>query len=204
MRAHIVAPRIPETPYLPQEVNERRHTVARFFRKICAGIERQMIVGRQKNGERPAAAAAGGCEKGELVNLVDVRAVPRIPFYTNVQFVHRGSGGFIFEAFVRHHVPPVTGAVADGQKNGLVQRARLSEGGWTPRPPVDGIVGVLAKVWTTFSNQVIRHARRLARFAARKTKRPRLRASVDQIRELQFAVGAPGPRYFSRNFSVTT
>jgi hypothetical protein len=41
---------------------------------------------------------------------------------------------------------PVAGGIADGEVNRDVAALRLIEGLWYPRPPMNGIVGVLAEV----------------------------------------------------------
>jgi len=52
-----------------------------------------------------------------------------------------------FERLALHHMAPVTGGVPNGKEDRLVFRARFFKRLIAPRKPVDGIVGVLLKIW---------------------------------------------------------
>src|SRR5262249_10516579 len=61
----------------------------------------------------------------------------------------------ILEAFVRHDVAPVAGGVADRKQDRFVAVPGLGERIRPPRPPVDGVVFVLQKVWAAFAREPI-------------------------------------------------
>lgn len=54
---------------------------------------------------------------------------------------------------------PMAGRVADGNEHGNISAFRFSEGLRPPRPPIDGIVSVLAEVRAGFVREAICHGR---------------------------------------------
>src|SRR3954470_23826122 len=98
---------------------------------------------------------------------------------------------------MRHHVAPVTGGIADGEKNRFVLPTRLCERFLAPRIPVHRIVGVLEKVWRLLMRKAVRVfgiCRRASAEAwldvtnhvnARNTKRKRL-VMLCQVKSLKF------------------
>jgi hypothetical protein len=62
------------------------------------------------------------------------------------QVVHDARVTCPSKPLVRHDVTPQAGAVPDRQQDRLVRRARGTECGLRPRPPIDRVIGVLAQV----------------------------------------------------------
>ncbi len=104
---------------LRQQVAKRRQTEARFAREIGAAEERPLIVVHQKHRQRPTAAAAGQHLVRELIQPIEVGTLLAVDLDVDVQLVHRRRGGRILERFVRHHVAPVAGRIADRQQDRL-------------------------------------------------------------------------------------
>ena len=115
-----------------QHVDEGRFAVARCVRKISAAPDR-LAVGREKHGQRPAALLAEMMQRGH-VDLIDVRPLLAIDFDVDEQLVHHPRGGVVLEAFMRHHVAPVTGRIADREQDRLVGRASLRPALPVPTP----------------------------------------------------------------------
>jgi hypothetical protein len=61
----------------------------------------------------------------------------------------------IFEAFVRHDVAPMTGRIADRQKDRLALSFGFGERVGSPSPPVDRIVLMLKKVGAGLAGQSV-------------------------------------------------
>ena len=157
LRTYFAAALIPECAHLLQHMHERWHAVTRLFRKIRAGVERQMVIGCQEHGQRPAAAALGKGLMRELVDLVQVRPFLTIHFYIDIQIIHHRCGGVILETLVRHHMAPVAGRIADREQDGLVVLTRGGERRFAPGPPVDGIFRMLTQVRAGFGGEAIGH-----------------------------------------------
>ena len=83
-----------------------------------------------------------------LINAVKVGALFAVDFNADEIGVHHCGGGFILKGFVRHHMAPMAGGVADRKQNRLIFRMREGNGGFIPFPPMHGIVGVLQQVRT--------------------------------------------------------
>jgi len=160
LRAHFVGFLVEPCAHAFEHLHERRRTVARRLRKISPREERHQILRRQEHSQRPAAAAPRESLMRELVDLVDIWPLFAIDLDIDVQRVHHARGCFVFEAFVRHDVAPVAGGVADREQDRLVRRARGGERLVGPRPPVDRIVRVLAKIRAGFARESVRHAHR--------------------------------------------
>ena len=120
MRSRLVA----EQPRdFAQHVDEGRPAVARRLRKVGAAPDR-LAGGREKHRQRPAALLAQMMQRLH-VDLVDVRPLLAIDLDVDEQLVHHARGRLVLEAFVRHHVAPVTGRVADREQDRLVRCASL-------------------------------------------------------------------------------
>jgi hypothetical protein len=101
------------------------------------------VTGRgEKYGHRPA-ALPGHRDDGVHVNAVQVRPFLPVHFHVDEMLVHESGRLRIFERFVRHHVAPMAGRVADAQQNRLVFFLRFGQRFLPPWIPVDRIVGVL-------------------------------------------------------------
>jgi len=71
--------------------------------------------------------------------------------------VHDGRSLRVFERFVRHHMTPVTGSIADAQEDGFIFIAGFTQRCLTPRIPVDRVVSVLQQIGGIFVAQVVVH-----------------------------------------------
>ena len=84
-----------------------------------------------------------GCRHVERVN---VRAFFAIDFDRNEGVIEELGNVLILEGFVCHDVTPVARRVTHAQENWSVEISRVFERVLTPRPPLNGIVGMVAQV----------------------------------------------------------
>ena len=136
-----------------QYLTKRRESVARGRRVVRAAMEGRSVWATE-NGERPAAVARESHDRVH-VDLVDIGSLFAIDLDVHEQSVHQGRRLGIFEGFVRHHVAPVAGAVADRDQQGLVGLAGLGQCLGAPGPPVHGVVHVLAEVGARLLGQSV-------------------------------------------------
>jgi len=127
-----------------QPLAERGHAPARLRREIGAAPER-LAGGGEEHGQRPAALLAHGLQRRH-VDVIDVRPLLAVDLDVDEQAVHLRRRRRVLEGFMRHHVAPVAGGVADREQDRTVERHRLGQRRRAPRPPVDGIGGVLQKI----------------------------------------------------------
>ena len=128
-----------------QHLLKRGHPAARLVREIGPAVKRATIR-QQKDRHRPAAMPARERLHRLHVNVVNIGAFLAIHLDVDVQFVHQAGGRFVLEALVRHHVTPVTGAVADAQQDRLIFAARPLERFVRPGIPVHRVIGVLPQI----------------------------------------------------------
>ena len=130
--------------HFTQDIDKRRPAETRILRKIRAAPHR-LAFGREKHGQRPAALLAQQMQRVH-VNLVDVGPLLAVDFDVDEQLVHHRRGRFVLEGFVRHHVAPVAGGVADRQQDRLVLALGGIQRFRPPLPPGDRIVRVLQQI----------------------------------------------------------
>ncbi len=136
-----------------QELRERRQPVARLGWEIGPGIER-LSLRRQEDGHRPPALTRH--RDGRLhVERVDIRTLLPIDLDIDEVVVHQGSGCRALERLVRHHVAPVTGAVAHREQDRPILPPRPLERLRPPRVPVDRVVGVLEEIRARLGGQPV-------------------------------------------------
>jgi hypothetical protein len=87
--------------------------------------------------------------------MIYVRPLLSIDFDIHEEFVHHCSCFSVLETFMRHDVAPMAGRISNGEKNGLSQRASVSQCLSAPNPPMDGIIGVLQQVGTGGSMKLV-------------------------------------------------
>jgi hypothetical protein len=80
------------------------------------------------------------------IDLVDLGAFLAVYLDRDKMLVQELCCDRIGKAFSRHHMAPVACGVADGEMHGKVAALRVGECLWYPRPPIDGIVRVLAEI----------------------------------------------------------
>ena len=101
----------PDIADLLQHGKEAAATVAFVGRKICAA-EKRFQFWREKNIQRPAAAARGALHERH-VNLVHIRTLLAIHFDAHKMFTQKRADLFVLERFTLHHMAPMAGRVAD-------------------------------------------------------------------------------------------
>ncbi len=127
-----------------EHLAEARAAVARLGRKIGAAPKR-LAVGRQEHRQRPATLLAQRVQRPH-VDLVDLRPLLAVDLDRHEVLVEHLGGGRIGKALRRHDVTPMAGGVADREVHRHVAALRVLERLWYPRPPVDGIVGMLTEI----------------------------------------------------------
>ena len=112
------------------------------------------MIGRHKDGCRPAAAA---CERlaDSHIDTVDIGTFLLVHLDGNKIPVQDCGDLLILEAFVRHHMTPVAGAVTDAQKDRLILLFGPAERLLVPRVPVHGIFRVLQQIGACLVFQMI-------------------------------------------------
>ncbi|MCI1728705.1 MAG: hypothetical protein LKM32_04660 [Chiayiivirga sp.] len=148
---------IEPAPHAAQDVDEGRQAMSRLRREIGARVEREQIIRGQEHGQRPAAAATRQGLMRELVDLVEVGAFLAVQLDVDEQRVHHLRRRRVLETLVRHHVAPVASRVADREQDRLALGPRPCQRFFAPRPPIDGIVAVLAQVEAGFFRQTVAH-----------------------------------------------
>ena len=136
---------------------ERGHPVAILGWEVGAGVERP-AVGRAEHGHGPA-ARSGQRLGGRHVERVEVRALLPVDLDRDEpagQVVRRR---LVLEALVGHHMTPVAGRIADGQKDRLVLPGGLLEGLFAPGKPFDRVVRMLTEVRARFVRQMVHGSR---------------------------------------------
>jgi hypothetical protein len=99
------------------------------------------------------------------IERVDIRALLAIHLDVHEQLVHEAGRLVVLEALMGHHMAPMTGGIAHRQQHGLVQSPRLGESGFSPGPPMHGIVLVLEEVGAGFFGKAIVGQGKLLRVA---------------------------------------
>jgi len=129
---------------LPKFVDAAGQLLECVTGKVGDGIKRFEI--RSQPEVHGPAAATGHDLQSSHVTVVEVGSFFAVEFDTNEKVVEEGGGVGVLEGFVSHDVAPMAGGVADGEEDGFVGGMGCSDGFVTPRPPVHGIVSVLAEV----------------------------------------------------------
>ena len=142
---HVVRLVVERARHRLEDARKRRHAVPIDGREVGAAME-GTPVGRQEDGERPAAAADHELHRPH-VDVVDVRAFLTIDLDVDEPLVHERRGVRVLERLAFHDVAPVTGRVSDREEDRLGLRAGAGERLVAPGIPVDGIVRVLQEVW---------------------------------------------------------
>jgi len=140
-----------------QQLGEGRQSVALLFGEVGPGEERPLVLRRQEHRERPAAGSARQQLVRGLVDAVQVRALLPVHLDVDEKPVHHRRRLRVLEGFVRHHVAPVAGRVADRQQHWAIRPARFLECFVAPRIPVHRVVPVLQEIGARFVGQSISH-----------------------------------------------
>ena len=138
-----------------ERFTKRWYAVPVVGREVGSAVE-WTAIRQQEHRHRPP-AVTGHCLNGLHVDAVDVGSFFSIDFDVHEFLVHEARGFVVLERFVRHHVTPVAGGVADAQQDRLVLALRPFERLGSPRIPVDRVIGVLKKVGARFSGETVWH-----------------------------------------------
>jgi hypothetical protein len=103
----------------PEQLRERRQPVAGVLAGNRCHRRTALVLRREEHRQRPAAVAPGQHLVRELVDPVEVGALLAVDLDVDEVRVHQRRGGVVLERFVRHHVAPVAGGVADRQQDRL-------------------------------------------------------------------------------------
>ena len=150
---HLRAPLAVELRDRDQHLRERRQPVPWRRREVGAAEER-LALGREEDGQRPA-AAAGHRDHRVHVDPVHVGPLLAVDLDVDEALVHQRRDLRVLERLVRHHVAPVAGRVADGEQDRLVLGLCLRQRLVAPREPLDRIGGVLEQVRARLGRQAI-------------------------------------------------
>ena len=104
-----------------------------------------MAIGRQKDGERPAASARYGRHR-ELITAVDIGALIAIDLDGDELLVDDLGGAGTLVGFAVHDVTPVAPHCANIEQNRLVLSLRLGEGLFAPLMPLDRLMHCRAQI----------------------------------------------------------
>ena len=125
-------------------------------REIGAG-EEGLLLRRHQDRQRPASAAVEG-RADRHIHRVHVRPLLPVHLHRHEVPVEDLGHRLILKGLPRHHVAPVAGGIADGEKHRLVLAAGPGKGLLAPRIPVHGIVRVLAEIERWLTLQMIAHS----------------------------------------------
>ena len=150
-----IAVLLPGTADFFQHRREARPPVPAVRRKVRAAVER-LEVRREPDAHRPSARPGGRLHE-QHVHAVHVGALLAVHLDGDEAGVEHAGDGRILERFVRHHVAPVTGRVADGQEDRLVLAARGGKSLVAPRVPVDRVGCVLQEIRALLGRQAVGH-----------------------------------------------
>ena len=143
-RADLLALRVVRGGGSAQHCGKTPHALAVARRKVRPRIEGKPGRG-EEDGERPATLHAHRLSRAH-VDGVDVGPFLAVDLDAHEEFVHERRDLGVLERFVRHHVAPVTRAVADGEQHGTVVGASGGKRRVAPRVPVDRVTGVLEEI----------------------------------------------------------
>ena len=116
------------------------------------------VKGLQVRGEKyrhgPAAMAGQSLHRSH-VDLIKIG--PFLPVHLDADkiFVEKPGHLRVFKGFMSHDVAPVTGGIADGEKNRLVLLARQGKGLFSPREPGHRVEGMLEEIGAFFRDEAV-------------------------------------------------
>jgi hypothetical protein len=91
------------------------------------------------------------------VKLIDLGSFFAVDLDANEVPVHEVSNPGFIKTLPGHDMAPVARGVTYGNKYGDVATACLGKSLRTPRPPINGLVGMLAKIMTALASKTIGH-----------------------------------------------
>ena len=143
----------PDMVDLGQYMAEARTAILVGWREVGTSPEwLQFCI--EEHGQRPAALLPHVVKRVH-VDLVDVRTFFPVNLDVDEVPVHQVCCFRILEALVGHDVAPVTGRVADGEKDWLVGLSRCGERLFAPGIPVDRIGSMLQQIGAGFACKAV-------------------------------------------------
>ena len=95
------------------------------------------------------------------VDLIDVGPLFAIDFDVDEQLVHDARGGVVLKTFMRHHMAPVAGRIADREQDRFVVLFGFGQRFGPPGPPVDRIMLMLQKIRAGLVGETVLVRRRM-------------------------------------------
>ena len=92
-----------------------------------------------------------------LVDVIDVGALLAVDLDVDKTLVHDAGDVWVLERLVRHDVAPMARGVPNRQVDGLVLLSGSVKCLFSPRIPIDRVLGVLPEIRGRFLSQSIRH-----------------------------------------------
>ncbi len=139
-----------------EDGGEAGQAAARHGREVRP-TEVRRTPGGEEDGHRPAPPAGHRLDRLH-VDGIHVGALLAVDLDVDEELVHQAGDAGILEALVGHHVAPVTGAVADREKDRAVALPGRPQRLFTPRVPIDRVAGVLAEVGAGLRREAVGHA----------------------------------------------
>lgn len=149
---------LPGVPDGDKQLRQAQLSGPSVFGEIGPG-EKGLLFWGEEDGGGPAAPAGEGLTDGHI-DAVDVGPLLPVHFDGDETLVEQGRDGGVRKGLPGHHMAPVTGAVADAQKNGLILRLGPLQGFRAPGVPVHGVFRVLEQVGAGLPLQMV-HSRTL-------------------------------------------
>ncbi len=123
---------------------ETRAAIAVVGREVCAADEGLQIRG-QPHRHRPAASAGSGLHVGH-VDAIDIRTLFAIYLDADEIVIQDRGDRFVLERLALHHMAPMAGGIADGEKDRFVVFPGFFERLGAPGTPIHWVMGMLEKV----------------------------------------------------------
>ena len=136
-----------------KDAKEAGAATPRFEREIGAAPDR-LGRRRQNHVERPARWQVQGCHGG-LEVIINGGQLFAVNQDREEIFIDARRHGCVGKTFAPHHVAPMTGKVADGQKYGLFLAPCFAQVFFVPGAPLDRVLGMKLEIGTGFEFQKI-------------------------------------------------
>ena len=153
---HLYAAVVVRVGHGPEKPGKPGHGCPVLRGKVGAAVE-GLALRRQEGGQRPASPAGQRLHRLH-VDAVQVRPFLPVDLDADEVLVHLPGDGLVFKRLPLHHVAPVAGRIADGEKDGLSLRLCTVQGLLAPRVPVHRVVRVLEQVRRRFVDEPVGHA----------------------------------------------
>ena len=126
----------------------RRPVISSYRREISSSIKWHGI--RCKENIQGPTTTPRHCLYGIHVYMIKVRPLFSINFYIDKMFIHNNSCRFVFKTFFFHDMTPMTGRIANADKNWFVFFPGKSQSFITPGIPMNRVMCMLQQIRTCF------------------------------------------------------